>query len=132
MSSAVAVYYGVEIPEVLLAAEMQNHSAKSLGEARAQAGRALAAKAVLLATARELELKAQPEKNTHGQEETIEEALVRAVLSEEIDVEAPSDADLRVIYDRNPEGFTTPPLLEASHILLAPKEESDTALSAAR
>ncbi len=66
MSMAVAVFHGVEVPESLLASELQNHLAPSLAEARALAGRALAAKAVLLARGRALGLEAVPEKIPMG------------------------------------------------------------------
>ena len=81
MTQMTSVFHGVEIPEALLAGEMQNHRAASLSEARAQAGRALAIRARLLARARELGLHPEPERNEDGQEETAEEALIRAVLS---------------------------------------------------
>ena len=40
MTDAAAIFFGVEVPEALLAAEMQNHEASSLADARAMAGRA--------------------------------------------------------------------------------------------
>jgi len=132
MTSARAVFFGVEIPESLLATELQNHRAQSLSEARALAGRALAAKAVLLARGRELCLLAEPERNGDGQEETPEEALIRAVLSEGVEAEPPSQEAIRAVYDGNPDGFRSPPLLEASHILIAPCEHNPQAWEAAR
>lgn len=132
MTSARAVFYGVEIPESLLATELQNHQAPSLTQARALAGRALAAKALLLARGRELGLAAEPERNGDGQEETREEALIRVVLSEEVEAEPPSDEAIRAVYDGNPDGFRSPPLLEASHILIAPSEPRGEAWEKAR
>jgi peptidyl-prolyl cis-trans isomerase C len=132
MSMAVAVFHGVEVPESLLASELQNHQAPTLAEARALAGRALAAKAVLLARGLALGLDAVPEKNSDGQEETRDEALIRTVLSEEVDAEPAADEAVRAVYERNPEGFRSPPLLEASHILIAPAEASPAAVQAAQ
>lgn len=132
MNGATAVFCGVEIPEVLLAAEMQNHRAPTLADARAQAGRALAARAVLLARARTLGLAPQPETNAAGQEETQDEALIRAVLSAEVDATPPSDARIREVYEHNPDGFRSPPLMEASHILVAPENDTEQADHAAR
>mgnify|MGYP000297757384 CR=1 FL=1 len=63
MSTASSVFFGVEVPESLLATELQNHEAPSLAEARTLAGRALAAKAVLLARADKLNIEAVPERN---------------------------------------------------------------------
>lgn len=131
MSTASSVFFGVEVPESLLATELQNHEAPSLGEARTLAGRALAAKAVLLARADELNIQAVPEHNAEGQEETEDEARVRVVLSQEVDVVPPPEARLKEIYDANPDGFRTPPLIEASHILVAPEDESAGALTGA-
>jgi len=132
MSAASAVFCGVEIPETLIASEMQNHTAASMADARKMAGRALAAKAVLLARAEELGLTATPESNSDGQEETMAEALVRTVLSEEINVDPPQEARVRQVYEDNPSGFNTPPLLEASHILIAPREASPAARDQAK
>jgi len=129
--TASAIFYGVEIPEALIATEIQNHPADSLKKSRQQAGRALAAKAVLLARANELGLTACQEKDEDGLEETPEEALIRQVLSEAVDPENPPETAIREIYDSQPHGFQTPPLMEASHILVAPgDQDNDLALSA--
>ncbi len=132
MTDAATIFFGVEVPEVLLAAEMQNHQAVSLSDARGMAGRALATKAVLLARADAIGLEEVAETNAEGQEETAEEARIRAVLSAEIEVEPPTIARLKSIYDSHPEAFLTPPLIEASHILIAPMDASEAALEKAR
>jgi peptidyl-prolyl cis-trans isomerase C len=131
-SPATAIFHGVEVPETLLAAEMQNHRAASLADARARAGRALAAKAVLIDRARHLNIAAVPERNVDGLEETQEEAMIRELLSQEVEAEAPSADAVRHIYDSQPDGFRTPPLLEASHILVAPEQDDDMAATMAR
>lgn len=132
MSGAVAVFFGVEIPETLLAGETQNHHAPTLSDARAMAGRALAAKAVLLERARELGLQPDPERNADGQEETPEEALIRAVLSAEIDVSSASESDIRAVYEARPDAFMSPTLLEVSHILIAAADGTPDGLASAR
>jgi len=132
MTLASAVFHGVEIPESLLASELQNHQAPTLAQARVLAGRALAAKAVLLARGQDLGLVAVPEKNADGQEETPDEALIRAVLSEEVEAEPASEEAIREVYMNNPEGFRSPPLLEASHILISPADASASASQIAR
>lgn len=132
MTSASAVFFGVEMPESLLAAEVQNHTASSIAEARKSAGRALAAKALLLDRANVLGLIAEPEKDANGAEETEEEALIREVLSEDVEVSAPTPEEVRAMYDKNPEGFRSPPLIEASHILIAPRDNSDEASMTAK
>ncbi|MHA6288157.1 peptidylprolyl isomerase [Maricaulis sp. CAU 1757] len=132
MTIASAIFHGVEVPESLLADELQNHRAATLAEARSMAGRALAAKAVLLARAAELDIDASPERNSQGQEETPEEALIRTVLSEEVEAPSVSEEAVRSVYDSGPDRFMSPPLLEASHILVAPAEPGATALEQAR
>lgn len=123
---------GVQIPESLIAQEAQNHRGGSPDEVRAAAAHALAVKALLLERAAELGLVADPELDERGREETVEEALVRAVLAEEVEPETPTDAECRRVYDARPERFRSPTLYEASHILFAIDGEGDTAVEAAR
>lgn len=126
------VFDGVEIPETLLAQEVQNHPGSSAADARAAAGHALAIRALLLQRARDLGLSPAPECDEQGREETPEEALVRAVLDEEVDVRAPTDAECRRVYAAERARFRTPPLWEASHILVEPKGGDRAAVEAAR
>lgn len=123
---------GVQIPESLIAQEAQNHPGGSPEEVRAAAAHALAVRALLLDRAAELGLVAEPELDERGREETPEEALVRAVLAEEVDPETPTEAECRRVYDATPGKFRTPVLYEASHILFAIEGEDDTAVEAAR
>lgn len=131
-ASATVVVEGVEIPEFLIAEEVQNHPSLSAAEARTAAGKALAVKALLLHRADELGLTPRPIKDEAGREETNEEALIRAVLDAEIEIEAPSHAERRRVYDTQRAHFTSPPLLEAAHILVEPKGEDAEALERAR
>ena len=129
--SAVIVVDGVALPERLVAEEAQNHPAATPEAARKAAAHALAIKALLLDRAHQLGLIPQPEMDEDGREETPEEALVRAVLDVEIEVERPAEAECRRVYDSTPERFRTPPLTQASHILFAPKGEDEAAWAAA-
>ncbi|MFZ3006450.1 MAG: peptidylprolyl isomerase [Phenylobacterium sp.] len=131
-ASATVVVEGVEIPEFLIAEEVQNHPSLSAAEARTAAGKALAVKALLLHRADELGLTPRPIKDEAGREETSEEALIRAVLDSEIEIEAPSPAERRRVYDTQRAHFTSPPLLEAAHILVEPKGEGAEAQERAR
>ena len=126
------VVHGVEIPESLLAQEAQNHPSLSASEARTAAGQALATKALLLRRAGELGLTAEPELDEDGREETTEAALIRAVLEAEIDVTSPTDAECRRVYDAQRSRFRSPPLYEASHILIEPSSAADRDVEAAR
>ena len=89
---------GVEIPERLIAEEAQHHPGLSVAEARRAAGRALATRALLLNHARQIGLVATPEFDEDGRQETDDEALIRAVLAAEVDVEAPTEAECRRVY----------------------------------
>lgn len=119
---------GVEIPEALIAEEAQHHPAPSAKAAREAAGRALAARALLLARARELALVPLPERDDAGREETADEALIRAVLSREVETE-PADSAARLrFYESNRDRFRAPDLYDAAHILFAPKKGAQDAL----
>ncbi|MDO9474666.1 MAG: peptidylprolyl isomerase [Caulobacter sp.] len=123
---------GVQIPESLIAQEAQNHPGGSPEEVRASAAHALAVRALLLDRAAELGLTAEPEYDERGREETPEEALVRAVLAEEVDPETPTEAECRRVYEARPHQFRTPVLYEASHILFAIDGEGGLDAEAAR
>lgn len=123
---------GVEIPETLIAQEAQNHPEASAAEAWAAAGHALALRALLLARAHALGVEAAPEIDVDGREETPDEAMIRALLDEELDVATPSEAECRRVYEAERRRFRTPPLYEASHILLATADRDAAALAEAR
>jgi peptidyl-prolyl cis-trans isomerase C len=124
------VVEGVEIPERLIAEEIQNHPQASAAEARAAAARALAVKALLLARAAELGLQPEPE-TSDGRQETDEEALIRAVLDAEVEPAAPSEAECRRVYEARPDRFCSPALYEASHVLFEPEGDEPDAWAAA-
>lgn len=130
--TATIVVEGVEIPEFLIAEEVQNHPSLSAAEARIAAGKALAVKALLLHRADELGLTPQPMTDAAGREETDEEALIRAVLDEEVDIDPPSQAECRRVYDTQRAHFTSPALFEAAHILIEPKGQEPADLEQAR
>jgi peptidyl-prolyl cis-trans isomerase C len=114
---------GVEIPERLIAEEVQNHPAATPAEARTAAVKALAVKALLLNRARELDLLARPQVQADGREETAEEALITALLDREVQVPEPGDAECRRVYAAQAERFACPALYEASHILFEPESD---------
>jgi peptidyl-prolyl cis-trans isomerase C len=123
---------GVEIPEVLIAQEAQNHPGGSAAEARTAAGHALAIKALLLRRAEELGLDPEAERDAEDREETRDEALIRAVLETQLAVATPTEAECRRVYDAERRRFQTPPLYEASHILIEPRSAADDDLESAR
>ena len=126
------VVEGVEIPEALIAQEAQNHPSLSAAEAWTASARALAVKALLLHRAHALGLKAQPEFDAGGREETEDEALIRAVLDAEVSVEPPTEEQCRRVYATRRDRFQTPVLYEAAHILLQPQDDSPQAVEEAR
>ncbi len=109
---------GVELPEALIAQEIQHHPSRTAAEARSAATHALAIRALLIRRGQQLELTPEPEIDALGREETPEEALARAVLEVELSVATPERNECLRLYERQPEKFRTPPLTEASHILL--------------
>lgn len=118
---------GVAIDEAAIAQEAQNHSARSGGEARAAAARALVIRELLLQRAHAKALSPSPLRDEHAREETDDEALIRQVLQAEVPVEEPTDEECRRVYGAAPRRFTAPPVYEASHILIAPAEQSERA-----
>lgn len=133
MSAAPAmVVDGVEVPERLIAQEIGHHPSPSLAEARTAAARALAIRALLLDHARRLEIEARPEVDPDGREETRDEALIRALLEQEVRPAEPDADERRRFYDARPDRFMTPPLIEASHILIQPADDTPDAWETAR
>jgi peptidyl-prolyl cis-trans isomerase C len=132
MNARAVIVDGVEIPESLLAREVQNHPGATGADARAAAGHALAIRALLLDRARALALTPDAEVDAGGREETRDEALIRALLDLEVDAPQPSEAECRRLYQARPERFHTPVLYEASHILVEPRSADDASLAAAR
>lgn len=117
---------GMEIPERLIAEEAQNHPGASLQEARVSAVRALAVKALLLRRAEELGLCPDPEADAAGREETDEEALIRAVLDAEVEIDEPTEAECHRVFEARPDAWRGVDLFEASHILFEPTgQEAD-------
>jgi peptidyl-prolyl cis-trans isomerase C len=132
MNARAVIVDGVEIPEILLAREVQNHPGASAADARAAAGHALAIRALLINRARALGLAPEPELDAAGREETADEALIRALLDQEVQPAEPSEAECRRIYEGRPERFRAPDLYEASHILVEARTRDDAGRDAAR
>lgn len=117
----------VAIDEAAIAQEAQNHRAQSGAEARAAAARALVIRELLLQRARELALAPSPLRDERDREETDDEALIRQVLQSEVQVQEPTDEECRRVYNAAPQRFRQPPTYEASHILVAPAEQTERA-----
>lgn len=122
---------GVEITPEAIAQEIQHHPAPDAETAWAGAARALAMRELLLQEARRLEIEAEPESDEAGRFESMEDALVRALLDEEVEPEMPGEEECRRYYEARRDRFRTPDLIEASHVLIEPDGKDEAAWAAA-
>ena len=121
------VVNGVEITPEAIAEEIQHHPAPDAETAWMEAARALAVRELLLQEARQRGLEPEPELDEAGRTETEDDALVRALLEEEVQPARASEAECRRYYDANAARFRTPDLFEAAHILIEPEGEDEEA-----
>lgn len=105
---------GILIEADDIAREMQYHPAESQRDAVFLAAQALVLQSLLEQRAEELSLDPQPFDN-----ETLEEARLRCLLEQEVQVPAVTEPELELYYQNNPRKFTTPPLMAVRHILLS-------------
>ncbi len=112
----------VTIPESRVLAEMQYHPAPSREHAEQRAATALVIRELLCQEAERCGIEAAP---SGGQE--AEEARIDALLEVALPSAAVDDGACRRFYEANRERFLSPPLYEASHILVAPREDEDQA-----
>ncbi|MCV3273532.1 peptidylprolyl isomerase [Roseobacter sinensis] len=112
---------GEHVPHTLVAAETQNQDAPKgkPGIAWRKAANAVAIRTLLLQEARSRGIAADPQEVGPGRFETDEEARIRGLLEEAIDVGAPDDAAIEAEWSKDPSRFRSPPLWEVSHILIA-------------
>lgn len=108
-----------EISEERIAAEMQHHPAADANAAREAAARALVVRELLLAEARRLEICAVEAQDENGRVLNEEDALIEALIEQEITVPAANDEEARRYYDAHIDRFTNEPLVEAEHILIS-------------
>lgn len=121
---------GVEIAPEAIARELQHHPAPDPVEAWTAAARALVVRELLLRRARELGLQPDPEADGDGHEAP-EEALIRALLAQELAPARPAEAECRRYYDGQRARFRTPDLFEAAHILIEPETDDEAGWAAA-
>lgn len=123
---------GVEISDVVIAKETQNHPAATPMDAWQAAARALAIREILLQEARALQLFPEPMTDSEGRREIHEEALVRTLIEHEIKTPEPDEETCQRYYTQNPHRFRSSDLTEVSHILLAAPRADDAARFAAK
>ncbi len=104
---------GQAIDEAEILQEMQYHSADSVEAAHQKAATALVVKELMLQRAKELELSAEILTG-----ENQEEALIRTLLTKEVQQPTPDDEACKRYFLANQDKFRTPVLIAASHILL--------------
>ena len=122
---------GVEIDPEAIAQEIQHHPAPDAETAWVEAARALAVRELLLQEARRAKVAAEPATDEAGRTEVDEDALIRALLEQEVEPAEPGDAECLRYYEANIERFKTPDLFEAAHILIEPKGGDEQAWSSA-
>lgn len=110
---------GVAIPREAIAQEIQNHPAPTQFEAWTAAASALAIRELLLQEARRLDVRAESVADGAGRRETLEEALVRTLVDEEVVTPTAGEAECLRYYEQNKWRFRSPDLFEVSHILVA-------------
>lgn len=108
----------VRVNQILIAesdivAEMQYHPAEELELARNQAAQALVVKELLLQKAKDLSITAPQQESVSN-----DEALISALLSQEVKQPAADEDACFQYFKANPERFKSPDLIAASHILL--------------
>lgn len=122
---------GVEIEPEAIAQEIQHHPAPDAETAWVEAARALAVRELLLQEALRLGLEADPETDEAGRLEAEDDALVRAVIEQEVEPEVAGETECRRYYEANVARFRTPDLFEAAHILIEPDGADDADWAAA-
>ncbi|WP_372022411.1 peptidylprolyl isomerase (plasmid) [Tistrella mobilis] len=123
---------GRDIPEEEIRAEMHNHPGPDPDTARNAAAQALVIRELLLNAARARDITARPGTDGQGRQELDDEALIRALLDAEVTTPQADTAACRRHYDSHPGRFTTSPVWEARHILLAATETDEAGRKAAR
>ncbi|MFN3658697.1 MAG: peptidylprolyl isomerase [Pseudolabrys sp.] len=123
---------GVTIARDAIVREMQYHPAEKPIAAWREAARALVVRELLLQRARHIGLEAEPTGDDAGRRETEEEALIRALIEQEVVVPEPDEEACRRYYRNNLARFRSADLYEASHILFAAVPSDADAYARAR
>ena len=105
---------GVTLDQEAIAQEMQYHPADSRQEAVFLSSQSLVIRTLLQQRAAELGIAVTP-----VSDETEEEAVIRTLMEQEINLPETDAESVQRFFDANPERFTSPPLVAARHILLA-------------
>ncbi len=123
---------GVAISRDNIAREVQHHPAAKPIAAWQAAARALVVRELLLQEARRLGVAQVPQQDEAGRRETEEEALVRAVVEQEVRTPEADEATCRRYYAQNRKTFRSPAICEAAHILFPAHRKDAQGFAAAR
>ncbi|HXX08431.1 MAG TPA: peptidylprolyl isomerase [Pseudolabrys sp.] len=123
---------GIAIARDAIVREMQHHPAEKPIAAWQQAARALVIKELFLQRAKYLGIVPEPQSDDAGRRETEDEALIRAVVDQEVKVPEPDDETCRRYYERHVARFRSSDIYEASHILFAALTTDPEAYARAR
>lgn len=118
---------GIEIDPEAIAREIQHHPAPDGETAWQEAARALALRELLLQEAERQGITPEPEWDAAGRSETEDDAIIRALLDQEVQPAAVGEEECRRYYDAQVQRFRTPDLFEVSHILLEPEGRHEQA-----
>ena len=125
---------GEAIAPAAINAEAQNHKAPAgkPGLAWRAAAKAMVIRAVLLQEARRLGMEADPQLVGTEKLETDDEALICALLDQEIEPEEVSEQACEALYESRVESFRSPNLFQPDHILFAAQPADKEARQAAK
>ena len=123
---------GRTIPLSAITREIQYHPAASPSESWRKAAEALVLRELLLQAARGQGLVTEPGIDDRGRHETEEEALIRALVDQEVRTPTPSEGELRHYYDANRTKFRAAEIIEARHILVAARADDEAAFASAK
>ena len=123
---------GKEISPAEIAREIQNHPAQNPADAREATVHALVVRELLLDAARQRGLVPEPVDLGDGQHETHEDALMRQLLDDELQLPTPTEEECRRFYETNIRRFRSPTIWEPAHILLSASSNDEPARDVAR
>jgi len=123
---------GVTIPRAAISREVQQHPAPTPAEAWKAAARALVVRELLLQEARRLDVPCAPLADGDGRRETEDEAVLRALIAQEVQTPKADIDTCRRYYEQNRQRFRSADIYEASHILFAAHRDDAPAYAEAR
>ncbi len=122
---------GVAVPRDRIAQEVQYHPSRTPAEGLQAAARSLVVRELLLQEAHRIGIAAEPISDGDGRRETEEEALIRALIEQEVRTPEPDAQTCRRYYEQNRKVFRSPAIYEVAHILFPARRDDAEAHAAA-